>query len=244
MLAVIGGTGFADFTGLEDIESLDVENAWGVARLLRGRLEGERLLFLPRHGIPPMTPPHKINYRANIQALADAGATKVVSITAVGSVDASLEVPHLVIPDQIIDYTWGRSQTFYDDEIQHIDFTFPYDPGLRGRILEAAAELGAEQPDMPCRTRGVYGCTQGPRLETAAEIRRLRADGCDIVGMTAMPEAALARERDLPYAAMSIVVNAGAGIDDGVVDMAGIEGAISKGMTWVREIVRRLVACS
>ena len=243
MLAVVGGTGFAEFSGLDDIRIIEAENAWGQARLQHGVLSGHPMLFLPRHGMPPSRPPHRINYRANIQALKDAGASQVISVTAVGSVDPTLAVPHLVIPDQIIDYTWGRAHTFYEDDIHHIDFTWPYDPALREQLLGAAAAECEADPQILCRTQGVYGCTQGPRLETAAEIRRLAADGCDIVGMTAMPEASLARERDLPYAAMSIVVNAGAGIDDAQVDIAGIEPAIATGMSWVRAIVRRLAAC-
>lgn len=244
MLAVIGGTGFAELAGLTRIQVLDVATDWGRAKLQRGRLDDETVLFLPRHGIPPAIPPHKINYRANIQALAQSGATELVAITAVGSVDATLRVPHLVIPDQIIDYTWGRGHTFHDAAIHHIDFTYPYDERLRDRLLAAAAALCQAQPEVPCRAGGVYGCTQGPRLETAAEIRRLAMDGCHIVGMTAMPEAALARELALPYAALSIVVNAGAGVAGAAIDMAGIEPAIATGMTWARWIVRRLVACS
>lgn len=240
MLAIIGGTGFAEFAGLGQAETLHVETAYGPANLLKGRLPGGPVLFLSRHGYPPSRPPHRINYRANIQALVDAGATAVVAITAVGSVDGALKVPHLVIPDQIIDYTWGREHTFFNDEIHHIDFTWPYDVALRGKLLDSVAGVCADEPQIPCRTDGVYGCTQGPRLETAAEIRRLAQDGCHIVGMTAMPEAALARERRLAYAGLSIVVNAGAGIDNAEINMAGIEPAMDQGMAWARSVVRRL----
>lgn len=241
MLAIIGGTGLGEFSGLEQVESLRVPTAYGDVRLDKGFLLGAPVLFLSRHGFPPSRPPHRINYRANIQALVDAGASAVISITAVGSVDATLNVPHLVIPDQIIDYTWGREHTFFDDEIHHIDLTWPYDPILRGKLLDAVAGLCGDEPQVPCRTDGVYGCTQGPRLETAAEIRRLAADGCHVVGMTAMPEAALARERRLAYAGLSIVVNAGAGIANAEISMADIEPAIDQGMAWARSIVRRLV---
>ena len=242
MLAVIGGTGFAEFSGLEDIQVIEAETAWGMARLQRGTLEGRPVLFLPRHGVPAVIPPHKINYRANIQALADNGATGIVSVTAVGSVNESLDVPQIVIPDQIIDYTWGREQTFFADRIHHIDFTWPYDMEMRAKLLEAAAALRREQPEVPCKTTGVYGCTQGPRLETAAEIRRLRRDGCDIVGMTAMPEAALARELDLPYAGVSIVINAGAGMGGDAIHLDEIGPTIDQGMEWARWMVRFLAA--
>ena len=243
MLAVIGGTGFAEFSELDDIEELHLDTAYGASHILKGVLADRTILFLPRHGIPPSTPPHRINYRANIQALKEAGASVIVAVNAVGSVDPSLEVPHLVIPDRIIDYTWGREHTFYDDEIHHIDFTHPYDPALRASLIQAAASLREVDDSMPYRDSGVYGCTQGPRLETAAEIQRLAADGCHVVGMTGMPEAALARERNIPYASLSIVVNTGAGIKGPEVDLAGIEPAILKGMGWVREIVRYLAAC-
>lgn len=244
MLAVIGGTGFAEFAGLENVELIDADTAWGMARLQRGTLDGTPCLFLPRHGLPAVIPPHKINYRANVQALADNGASGIVSVTAVGSVNESLDVPQVVIPDQIIDYTWGREQTFFVDRIHHIDSTWPYDAAMRGKILEAAAALCAEHPEVACNTSGVYGCTQGPRLETAAEIRRLRRDGCDIVGMTAMPEAALARELELPYAALSIVINPGAGMGGKEINLDAIGPAIERGMAWARWMVRFVAANS
>lgn len=238
MLAVIGGTGFGEFVGLESLEELNVSTPWGPAEVEQGTFEGESILFLPRHGKPAQYPPDEINYRANIFALGELKASRVVAVNAVGGIAPDLELPELVFPDQIIDYTWGRPHTFFDEQIHHIDFTFPYDARLREQLITAAEALDTS---IKFRTEGVYGCTQGPRLETAAEIRRMAQDGCHVVGMTGMPEAALAREKDLPYAGVSVVVNKAAGLDDQVVDLAGIEQVLEQGMQWVRDILARLV---
>ena len=237
LLAIIGGTGFGEFAGLQELAPEQVETEFGSVYLEGGVLNGTPLLFLPRHGNPPSFPPHKINYRANIDALIATGADKIIAITAVGTVDESLGVPELVIPDQLIDYTYGRVQTYYEEELHHIDLTFPYDETLRQQLIAAAKKCQSSNPQLLFRDKGVYACLQGPRLETAAEIRRLRIDGCDIVGMTAMPECALARERDIPYAGISVTVNAGAGINDQVVEIDEIHAAMNEGMTWVSDIL-------
>lgn len=239
MLAIIGGTGFGALAGLESASPINASTLYGAARFETGELNGTPVLFLPRHGSPPAIPPHEINYRANIIALKDAGADTIISVNAVGSVDPSLPVPALVIPDQIIDYTWGRDHTFFDHEIHHIDFTYPYTPALREQLIRIARTIdGAAVTE-----QGTYGCTQGPRLETAAEVSRLANDGCHIVGMTGMPEAALAAEAELDYASLSVVVNAGAGLE-GVIDLAGIEAAMNEGMSWVAAIIRQYVAAT
>jgi 5'-methylthioinosine phosphorylase len=242
VLAIVGGTGFGEFAGLEHIETVRRKTPFGNVDLQAGVLEGKKVLFLPRHGMPASLPPHKVNYRGNIQALKDAGATGIIGVNAVGSVDPSLAVPSVVVPHQLIDYTWGRDHTFYEDRIHHVDFTSPYDEDLRGRVVAAARAVHAADGEMPFRADGVYGCTQGPRLETAAEIRRMGQDGCHVVGMTAMPEVALARERGIPYAGISIVVNAGAGIDGGTIDFDALEAMLAKGTGWAREIIVRVVA--
>lgn len=241
MLAVIGGTGFGEFIGLESVIAENVETSWGNVVIQGGTLDGEPLIFLPRHGVPATTPPHRINYRANIQALADLGVTRIFAVNAVGSVDPTLAVPELVVPDQLIDYTWGRAHTFFDDVARHIDLTYPYDEALREALLAAARSVQAEDDAVLLRDGGVYGCTQGPRLETAAEIRRMANDGCHIVGMTGMPEVSLARERGIPYAAICIVVNAGAGIDGQIVDLDDIDEVLARGVDWVRRILRRAI---
>lgn len=234
MLAIIGGTGFGELAGLEDAESVAAATLYGASNFQKGLLAGVPVLFLPRHGAPPSTPPHAINYRANIIGLKDAGATRIISVNTVGSVDPALPVPALVIPDQIIDYTWGREHTFFNHEIHHIDFTYPFSAGLRQELIALARTIDG----VKLVEEGTYGCTQGPRLETAAEVRRLAADGCHIVGMTAMPEAALAAEAGLDYASLSVVVNAGAGLE-GEVDLDGIQAAMSEGMSWVAGVVRQ-----
>jgi 5'-methylthioinosine phosphorylase len=202
-------------------------------------------VFLPRHGHPPRFPPHKINYRANIAALAQLGVERVLAITAVGSVDPRLAPGALVMPDQLIDYTWGREHTFFDAELEHIEFSYPYTEALRQHVIEATRRLMVQgQPavvGIDFHPRGVYGCTQGPRLETAAEIERLARDGCTIVGMTAMPEAALAREKGLEYAGLSLVVNAGAGINDQLIDLGGIDAVMNVGMSQVRQILHETI---
>ncbi|XOV89395.1 MAG: S-methyl-5'-thioinosine phosphorylase [Pseudomonadota bacterium] len=238
MLAVIGGTGFGEFAGLSETRLHETATAYGPASWQQGNVDGYPVIFLPRHGSPARVPPHRINYRANIQALADAGADNIIAVNAVGSVDPTLAVPTLVLPDQVIDYSWGRAHTFFDDRIGHIDFTFPYDNPLRASLLAVADSLSGPV----LRTTGTYGCTQGPRLETAAEIARLARDGCHIVGMTGMPEAALAREAALPYACLAVVVNAGAGIHGKAVDLDGIDAAMSQGMGWVRDLIRAWLA--
>ena len=235
MRAVIGGTGFAEFVSLTDVSANVLQTIYGEAYVEQGRFEGEVIAFIPRHGRPPRLFPHKINYRANIQALSNLGVDSIIAINAVGSVDISLEVPSLVIPDQIIDYTSGREHTFFADQIQHIDFTYPFDQNLRNQLISATQSLERVRED------GVYGCTDGPRLETAAEIKRLRNDGCAVVGMTVMPEAALARERNIPYASLCVVVNEGAGINDAPVALDEIGAALDKGMQWVRVGLHSLV---
>jgi len=234
LLAIIGGTGFNEFARLKDKRGSTVATEFGSAYIEKGILEGSSLegmplLFLPRHGNPPRFPPHTINYQANIKALQLSGADEIIAVTAVGSVDPGLKVGELIVPDQIIDYTYGRKHTFFDEEIHHIDFSYPFAAPIREKLVSALGQV----PDCPHQTTGVYGCTQGPRLESAAEIRKLATDGCTIVGMTAMPEAALARELDIAYAQLSYVVNPGAGINDQAIDIGGITAALELGMKRV-----------
>ncbi|EIC20154.1 S-methyl-5'-thioinosine phosphorylase [Thiorhodovibrio frisius] len=223
-LAVIGGSGFSSLPGLDVERRQQVDTAYGEtsAPLTWGRLDGCPLLFLPRHGDVHGIPPHRINYRANIRALADAGAEHVIGLGAVGGIAADCGPGVLCVPDQLIDYTSARLGSFYqgdpgDPALDHIDFTEPYCAKLRAELIESAELAG-----LSVRAKGCYGATQGPRLETAAEIRRMERDGCDLVGMTGMPEAALARELGLCYAALCFVVNRAPGCSDGPVTMAEI----------------------
>jgi len=197
------------------------------------------VIFLPRHGAGHTIPPHKINYRANIWAIKNTGVEKVVAIAAVGGIDKALSPASLVLPHQLIDYTWSRNNTFFEEDlphVTHIDFTEPYSDSLRRLLLTAAkdAKLKIEQ-------NGVYAAAQGPRLETAAEINRLERDGCTMVGMTGMPEAALARELELEYATCAVVANWGAGRGKGKITMDDIEKTLNQGMDKVRVLLEHLL---
>lgn len=208
-IGVIGGSGLsAIFSPGREVA---VDTPWGSpsAPLAFGMLSGREVVFLPRHGQPHVIPPHRVNYRANLWALREQQVDRVIAVNAVGGIRDDLGPRALVVPDQIIDYTWGRASTYFEealDEVTHVDFTEPYSERLRQALIEAARRCG-----IPIHAGGVYGAMQGPRLESAAEIRRLERDGCDIVGMTGMPEAALARELDLEYACLAVVANRAAG---------------------------------
>jgi 5'-methylthioinosine phosphorylase len=214
-LAIIGGTGLYALADLQDVESHQPVTRYGVPSgpIRVGTLAGKRVAFLARHGEGHSVPPHKINYRANLAALKAVGATRVLALNTVGGITERFGPRVLGCPDQLIDYTWGRLSTLSEEagsDVLHVDFGDPYTPMLRSDILAAAASAGVAIVNGGC-----YGATQGPRLETKAEIARMRRDGCDLVGMTGMPEAGLARELGLDYACLAIVANwaAGAGPD-------------------------------
>lgn len=215
LLGIIAGTGFSSLAGFAIDQASEVETSYGLSSgpLARGRLHGKPVVFLQRHGRDQGVAPHLINYRANLQALSDAGVHELLTVNAVGGISKNCAPGTLLIPDDLIDYTWGRDSTFFDGRdkpLQHTEFCPPFDEGIRQRLIAAAAEA-----DEPVIARGVYGVVQGPRLETAAEIRRMAHDGCDVVGMTAMPEAVLARELAIPSASCAIVVNPAAGLATG-----------------------------
>ena len=211
MLAIIGGSGLCNIEGLEIIRREIVRTPYGQPSepLIFGNLGGKEVIFLARHGANHTLAPHHINYRANIWALQSVGVKSIISIASVGSIEKSIKVGDFVIPHQIIDYTYGRNNTFFDgidNPVKHIDFTYPYDMSLREIIIQSVQKLTYNFV-----TKGVYAATQGPRLETAAEIDRYEKDGATIVGMTAMPEAVLARELNLSYVAICPVANHAAG---------------------------------
>jgi 5'-methylthioinosine phosphorylase len=209
-----------------------------------GKLHGMELLFLPRHGAKHHLPPHKVNYRANLFALRELGVTHILAVNAVGGIAKNLNAGDIVIPDQMIDYTYGREHTFSDginnvvvsNKVEHIDFTKPFDDSLRRRIIAAAKKINE-----PVVAEGVYGCTQGPRLETAAEISKLASDGCTLVGMTAMPEAALARELNLAYASISIVANMAAGLSEVPLTVEDIHAVVTKGIARIQQLIKATV---
>jgi 5'-methylthioinosine phosphorylase len=213
-LAVIGGTGLYQLAGLTDSARRAVETPFGAPSgdVVLGTLHGLRLAFLARHGEAHDVLPHRVNYRANVWALHALGARRVLGVNAVGGIRAGMGPRAIVVPDQLIDYTHGRASSFCDVEgaaVRHVDFSEPYSAGLRRDLLAAAARA-----DVAAIDGGCYGATQGPRLETRAEIERMRRDGCDLVGMTGMPEAVLARELDVDYACLALVANWAAGCGD------------------------------
>jgi 5'-methylthioinosine phosphorylase len=213
-LAVIGGSGLYQFPGLENVSRRALETPYGPAsgEVVLGDFAGKRLAFLARHGEGHTLAPHRVNYRANLWALHALGARRVIGVNAVGGIRSDMGPRTLVVPDQLIDYTHGRITSFCDAEgveVRHIDFSEPYTGSLRRALLDAAGRAGIAVIDGGC-----YGATQGPRLETRAEIARMKRDGCDLVGMTGMPEAALARELELDYACLALVANFAAGCGD------------------------------
>lgn len=219
-LAVIGGTGVYRLAGLEDVERVVRDTPFGPTSdaILRGRIGSAQVAFLARHGEKHDTAPHRVNYRANVWALHALGARRMLGVNAVGGITAAMGPRVVAIPHQLIDYTHGRLSSFCDvagAKVEHVDFSDPYSATLRAALLAAGRDEGVALVD-----GGVYGATQGPRLETSAEIVRMARDGCDLVGMTGMPEAVLARELGIDYACIALVANWAAGCDENGVGRA------------------------
>jgi 5'-methylthioadenosine phosphorylase len=242
MLAVIGGSGLSQLGGLEQSRSIGVRTPYGEPSgpLTLGEIRGRPVVFLARHGGEHRIAPHEINYRANLWALKEQKPGGIVSIATVGGIRADLRPGMLLLPDQILDYTWGRRSTYFEGEgakVTHVDFTEPYSGRMRKRVAAAAAACGEKVLD-----GGVYATTQGPRLETAAEIDRLERDGADVVGMTGMPEAALARELGLEYAAIAVIINpaAGRGESKHAISLEQMHSVLEKAMQRVRRIIEEL----
>jgi len=211
VIGIIGGSGSALFPRRGETRPEAGDGKWGEPSALveSWQQDGHTLLFLMRHGPDGDIPPHRVNYRANLSVLEQLGAEKIIALNTVGGIAEWAEPGVLAVPDQLVDYTWGRGHSYYDDPgsvMQFIDFTSPYSHELRQKIVSASSKA-----EISVHDGGTYGVTQGPRLETAAEIDRLERDGCDLVGMTSMPEAALAQELGLPYASLAMVVNHAAG---------------------------------
>jgi len=243
-LAIIGGTGLTQLNGLSIIKSETLTTPYGTpsADFITGEYNQKDIIFLARHGNPHTIAPHKINYRANIWGLKHLGVEKIIAVAAVGGITPEMAPAHIAIPDQIIDYSHSRLQTFFEDEnypVTHIDFTYPYNRALRAALIIAAAKA-----DITISPIGTYGCTQGPRLETAAEIKRMEKDGCDLVGMTGMPEASLAKELEMDYAAISVIANWAAGKTAGEITMAEIERHLHNGMINVAKLLKAFISQS
>ena len=240
MIAIIGGTGLNTFSDGEAVGERHNHYGYTSATIVRSEIDGRQVCFLARHGNPHTIAPHQVNYRANLWALKQLGVSKILAVNAVGGIAPSMSAGTLVLPDQLIDYTYGRQHTLYDqtdDKLEHIDFSYPFSSHLRDALKRAALSCS-----LPLLDKAVYGVTQGPRLETAAEITRMDRDGCDIVGMTAMPEAALARELDMDYASLCLVVNPAAGRSDGLITMDDIHSVVDAGMIKVRALLAAALA--
>ncbi|KYH39663.1 MAG: 5'-methylthioadenosine phosphorylase [Candidatus Bathyarchaeota archaeon B63] len=243
-VAVIGGSGLE--TLMESPQRIHVRTPYGSPPpITLGELGGRRAAFLPRHGYKHELPPHRINYRANIYGLYSIGVRRIFAMNAVGAVKPSLKVGDIIVPDDLIDFTKQRPLTFFEDSsVIHVDFTEPYCPELRGALIRAAGKEAE-----PIHERGVYACMEGPRDETRAEIRMLRRLGCDVVGMTAMPEAVLARELGVCYASLCYVTNMAAGIGDRVIQTEVMEAAsrirpkLSNILIWAVSYLPRSRCC-
>ncbi|MCK5354795.1 MAG: S-methyl-5'-thioinosine phosphorylase [Methyloprofundus sp.] len=236
--ALIGGSGLTQIESLNIIDEKHYKTPFGAPSscCVRGELKGQKVVFLARHGNPHTIAPHKINYRANLWALKEAGAEQIIGIAAVGGISTEMKPARIAIPDNIIDYSYGREHTYLAEDaeiVQHIDFSYPYNTGLRQALIDSA-----EQLELGIQNQGVYGCTQGPRLETAAEILRMERDGCDLVGMTGMPEAALARELDIPYACCAVIANWAAGKAKGEITMPEIIKNLEQGMADTERLLQ------
>ena len=240
-LAIIGGTGLARLKNLvvERREAMHTPYGEPSAALTYGTLCGREVAFLPRHGDAHTIPPLRVNYRANLWCLKHAGVSKVISVCAVGGIREDIVPGGLVIPDQIIDYTWARQHTFYEEdltEVIHIDFTEPYCEDLRRALITAARQAGVSVTES-----GTYGASQGPRLESAVEINRMERDGCHMVGMTGMPETALARELGLCYAAIAVSANWAAGRGTEPITMEVLHRNIDTGLEKAAAILEALI---
>jgi 5'-methylthioinosine phosphorylase len=241
MYGIIGGSGLTNLPELIAKNQLSIETPYGPPSgpILIGEFDGAQVAFLPRHGPGHTIAPHLINYRANIWALRNAGVDEIVSVASVGGIRSDMGPETIMLPDQLIDYTWGRLSTYFQDgaPVTHVDMTEPYSSILRQKIAAAAERIGEH-----VLVGGVYATTQGPRLETAAEINRLERDGADVVGMTGMPEAALARELAIPYATIGVVVNHAAGRGDSRtrIRMEDLEAALSRTILRVQRILTEL----
>jgi 5'-methylthioinosine phosphorylase len=235
-LGLIGGTGLDRWGEAVRYHAVDTEHGAPSAEVAEFGAGRVRLYFLPRHGVRHQFPPHAINYRANVDALRQLEVDGIIAVNAVGGIGAGMGPGRLAVPDQLIDYTWGRAHSYSMDEggaLQHVEFGEPFSTRLRRGLLLAADRAGVDVHDGGC-----VGVCQGPRLETAAEVSRLAIDGCDLVGMTTMPEAALAREAKLDYACLCVSANWAAGLGDGPVSLQEIDAVLDASMATVRRLLR------
>jgi 5'-deoxy-5'-methylthioadenosine phosphorylase len=242
LTAIIGGSGFDTFEELAVSDAIFQDTPYGQhsGPILQGHVNNNPCIFLPRHGVGHHYPPHTVNYRANIWMLKQLGVSQIIAFNVVGGINSTMSPDTIVIPEQIIDYTSNREHTFFDGDadklleqglppIDHIDFTYPYALELRKKLIRFFYEHNIDFVG-----HGVYGCTQGPRLESAAEVERYKRDGCDMVGMTGMPETALAKELGIDYVSVAIVVNWAAGVSNEMLSMIEIMNTVKKNMKSIK----------
>ncbi len=239
-IGLIGGSGLYEIEGLEATKEVPVATPYGEPSPVYkiGTIGDKEIVFLPRHGIPHSIPPHKINYRANIWGFRHLGIERIISVSAVGGINKNLSPGDIVLVDQIIDLTLGaRESTFYDkDKVVHVDFTNPYCHEMRDFIIKASQNIG-----LPIKSAGTYICTNGPRLETAKEIRFFSLIGADVVGMTAMPEAALARELEICISGISVVTNPAAGISEEKLTVTEVIETMKKSTERIKSLIKEAI---
>lgn len=234
-IAIIGGTGIYDADFLEGFENKIIDTPYGQAACKIGELYGNQVVFITRHGVNHSTPPHKVNYRANIWALKSLGVQEIFATTAVGSLNPEMKAGHFVVCDNALDFTKSRINTFYDDEyrgVAHVDVTSPYCPVLRAKVIDILKTM-----DIPFHPTGTYVCTEGPRFETAAEIKMFAMLGGDLVGMTNIPESILAREAEMCYTTVSIVTNMAAGISPTPLTHSEVVEEMGKSISKMQDLI-------
>lgn len=236
MIAIIGGSGVYDPKMLDDIKDICVETEYGTVTAKSGIYQGKNVFFLSRHGEDHSVPPHMVNYRANIKALQNLEVERIISTSAVGSLKKEMKPGDFVLLDQFIDFTKLRKYTFFDNTVVHTDVTDPYCPQLRETITKAAAAL-----KINLHPKGTYVCTEGPRFETPAEIRMFAILGGDVVGMTSVPEVALAREAKICYASIATVTNFAAGISPSKITHEEVIEIMDKNSEMIKKLLSKTV---
>ncbi|KXB05469.1 5'-methylthioadenosine phosphorylase [candidate division MSBL1 archaeon SCGC-AAA382A03] len=236
VIGIIGGSGVYSVDFIKNTEKRIVETSYGKSpEIVTGEVEGRKIAFMPRHGEGHSTPPHKINFRANLWALKELGVDRILATTAVGSLNPSVGPGEFVLLDQFIDFTKNRDYTFYEGDergVVHIDVTNPYCCELRDVLYRKAREL-----EFPVHFSGTYACTEGPRFETAAEIQMLNQLGADVVGMTNVPECVLARELEICYSTISIITNYAAGISENKLTHDEVSEIMDENINKVKKLV-------
>ncbi len=236
MIGVIGGTGLYDPDFIENPEGIEIETPFGQVAVLLGKIQGVKVCFIPRHGPLHRLPPHRVNYRGNISAMKAAGVERVLSVNSVGSLDETIQPGSVLVPHDFIDLTFRREQTFFDDEVVHVDMTEPYCGEMRHTILKCAQKIWPH-----VREKGLYVCTEGPRFETPAEIKRLRMVGGDVVGMVGCPEVVLAREKEMCYASICTVTNYGCGISRTPLTVREVTAVVENNGVLMKKALKQIV---